>query len=151
MGWEDEEIRKFEELKRASARNDALILARSEMRKVQAPHCWIELQGQLRGLVASFNIKADRTLLEVPDGPASQLVIRREDGVSVQIQYSADLYRARCEYPACPGHNKEYELKVTPVKGNDTTVWFDRSSNTPEQTDAIAAFIVRILLRCGLA
>jgi len=150
MSWEDDELIAVEKLKQEKARRDDLILQRSRQRESQARYCWIDLQGKLRGLVVTFNAKADRTIFEVQEGAASQIAICHEDGWSLDVEYDSSMYRASFRFLPYPAHNQDFELVVMPVAGNDATVWVDEKTRTRELAEAIATRAIRKLLRSGL-
>lgn len=150
MSWEDDELQKFEEAKRAKARNNDLILLRETMRREQCVSRWIDLQGQLRALVVTFNKKADRALLRELDAPPTELRLRSEDGIEVDIAFERELHRVSVVYPDYPAHNQSFVLWVMPVNGQETAAWVEQKSKESERDEFIAARIVRILLRCGM-
>lgn len=150
MSWEDDELAAIEKLKRDKANRDDLILQRSRQRETQSRSCWIDLQGKLRGLVMTFNVKTGHTLLQIIEGEASQLAIRHEDGFSLDVEYDSSMYRASFRYLPYPAYNRDVALVVMPVAGNDTTVWVDQATKTRELPEAIAALAIRKLLRTGL-
>jgi hypothetical protein len=150
MSWEDDELREIETLKQSRARNEKLMLLRETMRREQCQARWIELQREIRSLVITFNQKAERTLLRILDAPPTELHVRREDGVLVDVNFGQELYRVNITYRTCPGHNRSYVLWVMPVNGNETAVWVDQQGNESQTDQAIAARTIRTLLGCGL-
>lgn len=150
MGWEEEAIEEFERLKMQRNKNEEVIQERLRTRQQQAPSRWISLQGAIHGLVIQFNLKAGRNLFQV-HGQPTHIVVQREDGVSLEIEWSGDSFRASFRYPKCSGHNREYELRTMPVNGNDVVVWIDRQKNEPQTDEQIAAASIHQLIRCGFA
>jgi hypothetical protein len=150
MSWEDDELNEWQRRKDQKAQGEQLMLLRATIRREQCRARWIELQGQIRSVVITFNRKADRTVFTVADSPASELRIRREeDRAEVNIEFSEPLYRVSVAYPSCPGHDRTYVLQVMPVDGNETAVWINQRGNERQTDDAIAALTIRTLLRCG--
>ena len=146
-----EELRVYEEMRRMRAHRDELSLARLQLRKVQAPHRWINLQGQIRSEIVQVNLQAGRNVFrDIPiDGNAFHIF--REDETTLAVRFNRDLYRIECEFERCPEHNCFFELMVKSVEGNDETVWTDPHSRL-SQTDAqIASYLLKTLLLCSVS
>ena len=149
MTWLDDELRAYEESKQGRAQRDELILSRSQLRKTQALHRWIDLQGQLRGAIVQLNIKAGRTVFEDVPVAANRLFIQREDGISLAVQFNTDLNRVSCAFESCPCHNRDFELIVKPIDGNDATIWSDMQTRAGESDERIAESLISSLMRCA--
>jgi hypothetical protein len=141
-----DDLHAYESERQEWSKRDEHLLLRARLVQAQSQGRWIDLLGQFRGFVVEVNMAAGRTVFKVENSPATCLEIEREDGVTISVQFDSALYRVICSEPV-ERANREYELKVLPVDGNDTVVWVDRSTRKALPDKVIAESLLRTLMR----
>lgn len=148
MGWVGIELRAYEKRRQDLAFRSEHLLMRGRLVEMQGHGRWADLLGQFRKIVIEMNREAGRNLLRDRNSPTEHYEIEREVvEVILSVDYDPNLFRVTCSLSSGDIDNREFELEVRDVGGNDKTVWVDRQTGRREKDEEIAKFVIRNLMQ----
>ena len=151
MTWEDDELAEYEKNRAKVLEGNKLSSQRGQLLEKQQAHQWNVLRGAITKRCANINAKAGRQILWSIDPHTDHLEIRREDNEKLEGLYVPEIRTVKFWSDVPPFVERQYELSVRPIQGNDATVWIDLQTKEIESPDDIATSILGQFLRAGMA
>jgi hypothetical protein len=149
MSWEDEELEAYEKHRKGTAEANTLASQRNTLLSEQGSAKWTELRTEVSKIVEGINERAGRTVISSGSQTHDQLRLVREDGAKFDGDWTGNDYKAKFYCDQCLPPDKDYELTVRPVDGNDTVVWIPAQGNNYETCTSIAKLLMSNFMRAA--
>lgn len=150
MSWEDEELETYEKHRKGTAEANTLASQRNTLLSEEASSKWTELRTEFSKIVEGINERAGRAVISSTSPIHDQLRLVREDGAKFDGDWTRNDYKARFYCDQCLPPDRDYELTVRPINGNDTVVWIPAQGNDYETSASIAKLLMSNFMRANL-